>query len=235
MGKLQGNSSFFIPEPPAKPGEAHAPIVQFLLKEVRGNTVFDLGGGEGAYSLELQQAGFDTTVADINAESLAIAEKNGLQTRLLNPDEPLGENFADTVLLIEVLEHVDNPETFLQSAIRAARQRVLFTLPCTNDFRPLFESGLTYAHVAVSDHLWHYSYDELKQLLDNLGVEYTLTMGDYLCPGAAIKLLRNCLQGPFGFLLMLPLRIVNKLGLIPQRYPSRFYGIKDKVDYTKQS
>ncbi len=48
MGKLQGQSSFFVPGPPAKPGEAHKPIVEFLLKEIRGETVLDLGGGEGA-------------------------------------------------------------------------------------------------------------------------------------------------------------------------------------------
>ena len=66
-------------------------------------------------------------------------------------------------------------------------------------------------------------------MLDSLGVDYTLRMDDYLCPGAAIKLLRHCFRGPFGFLLMLPLRIMNKLGLIPKRYPSRFYGIIEKT------
>jgi hypothetical protein len=228
MGKLQGHSSFFVPGPPAKPGEAHKPLVEFLLREVRGETVLDLGGGEGAYSLEMKKAGFDTVVADINEQSLALAEKNGLKIKVLNPAEPLGENLADTVTMIEVLEHVPNPAEFLKSAIGAARKRVLFSLPCTDDFKPLFETGLTYAHIAVSDHLWHFSYAELKALLDELGVKYSLTMGDYLFPGAGIKLLRDCFRGPFGFLLMLPFRVLNKLGLIPKRYPSRFYGIIEK-------
>lgn len=230
MGKLQGQSSFFVPGPPAKPGEAHKPIVDFLLKEIRGETVLDLGGGEGAYSLEMKKAGFDTTVADINEKSLAVAEQNGLKTKLLEPSEPLGENLADTVMMIEVLEHVPDPAEFLKSAIGAARKRVLFSLPCTNDFKTLFECGLSYAHVAVSDHLWHFSYDELKQLLDGLGVEYRLTMGDCLFPGAGIKLLRDCFSGPLGFLLMFPFRVLNKLGVIPKRYPSRFYGIIEKSD-----
>lgn len=234
MGKLQGFSSFFIAGAPAKTGVTHPPIVRFLTKEIRGNSVFDLGGGEGAYSYELKKLGLKTVVADINAASLFVAEKNGLQTRLLKPDESLGENIADTVIIIEVLEHVPNPKQFLQSAIRAAKQRVLFTLPCTNDFNTLFEAGITYAHIAVEDHLWHYSYDEMKELLDSLGIEYKLTMDDYLCPGAAIKLLRHCFKGPIGFLLMLPLRIMNKMGLIPKYYPSRFYGIIEKVDSSKQ-
>ncbi len=230
MGKLQGQSSFFVPGPPAKAGEAHKPLVEFLLREVRGETVLDLGGGEGAYSLELKKAGFDTVVADINEKSLAVAEQNGLKTKLLEPAEPLQENIADTVMLIEVLEHVGSPVEFLKVAIKAAKKRVLFSLPCTDDFKTLFESGLTYAHIAVSDHLWHFSYDEMKQMLDGLGVEYRLTMGDYLFPGAGIKLLRGCFKGPFGFLLMLPFRVLNKLGVIPKRYPSRFYGIIEKSD-----
>lgn len=227
MGKLQGQSSFFVPGPPAKPGEAHRPLVEFLLREVRGETVLDLGGGAGAYSLEMKKAGFDTTVADINEKSLAVAEKNGLKTKLLEPGEPLGENLADTVMMIEVLEHVPNPVDFLKSAIGAAKKRVVFSLPCTDDFNTLFECGLTYAHIAVSDHLWHFSYDEMKQMLDSLGVEYRLMMGDYLFPGAGIRLLRDCFRGPLG-LLMLPFRVLNKLGLIPKRYPSRFYGVIEK-------
>ena len=228
MGKLQGQSSFFVPGPPALPGEAHKPLVEFLLREVRGETVFDLGGGRGAYSLELKKAGFNTTVVDINEESLAVAEQYGLKTRLLEPGEPLGENLADTVMMIEVLEHVPNPVEFLKSAMGAAKKRVVFSLPCTNDFKTLFECGLTYAHIAVSDHLSHFSYDEMKQLLDSLGVEYRLTMGDYLFPGAGIKLLRDCFRGPLGFVMMLPFRVLNKLGLIPKRYPSRFYGVIEK-------
>ena len=179
------------------------------------------------FCLEMKKAGFDTTVADINEKSLAVAEKNGLKTKLLEPGEPLGENLADTVMMIEVLEHVPNPVDFLKSAIGAAKKRVVFSLPCTDDFNTLFECGLTYAHIAVSDHLWHFSYDEMKQMLDSLGVEYRLTMGDYLFPGAGIKLLRGCFKGPLG-LLILPFRVLNKLGLIPKRYPSRFYGIIEK-------
>ncbi|MBR2272368.1 MAG: class I SAM-dependent methyltransferase [Fibrobacter sp.] len=228
MGKLQGQSSFFVPGPPAKPGEAHKPIVDFLLKEVRGKSVLDLGGGEGAYSLEMKKAGFDTTVADINEKSLAVAEQNGLKTKLLEPGESLGENLADTVMMIEVLEHVPDPAGFLKSAVGAAKKRVLFSLPCTDDFKTLFENGLTYAHIAVSDHLWHFSHDELKQLLDSLGEEYRLTMGDYLFPGVGIKFFRDCLSGPLGFILVLPFRVLNKFGVIPKRYPSRFYGIIEK-------
>ena len=209
MGKLQGQSAFFVPGPPALPGEAHRPIVDFLLRETRGKSVLDIGGGRGAYSLELAKAGYNTVVADINSESLKVAEANGLSTRLLQPGESVGEGVADTVMLIEVLEHVPDPKAFLGSAIAAARKRVVFTLPCTDDFELLFGLGLSYAHIAVSDHLWHFS----------------LELGDPLFPSLALSLLGRYLKGPLGYAVRFPLRVANRLGLVPKAIPSRFYGV----------
>lgn len=225
MGKLQGQGSFFRPGPPAVPGQGHRPLIDFLLREVQGPSVVDLGGGEGAYSLELKAAGLDMTVADINEKSLAVAERNGLKTVLLSGGRVLPEKSADTVMMVEVLEHVDDPREFLKMAVSIARKRVVFTLPCTNDFEELFGLGLSYAHVAVSDHLWHFSHAEFKEILDSLGVRYRLEMGDYLFPHLSMHLLRQSLKGPVGFLAMLPVRIANRLGLIKKRIPSRFYGV----------
>jgi len=229
MGKLQGNGSFFVPGPPETPGKAKQFIVKFILENVKGNSILDLGGGKGAYSLELKNAGYDVVVADINAESLSIAEKHGLKTMLLTQEDSLGENVADNVIMIEVLEHVPDPKEFMKSAIKAAKKRVIFTLPCTNDFKLLFDVGLSYHHIAVSDHLWHFSYDELKFVLDSLGVKYNLSMGDYLFPGAIINLLRKCCTNKLVFkFLKWSLLIFNKLGLISKQVPSRFYGIIEK-------
>lgn len=227
MGKLQGQSSFFRPGSPAKPGEAYKPIVDFLLREIKGQSVVDLGGGEGAYSLELSRAGYDVTVADINPESLKVAKENGLKTLLLQQGDTLAEGAVDTVVLIEVLEHVQDPKAFLQSALKAARKRVVFTLPCTEDFDPLFRLGLSYAHVAVSDHLWHFSLQEMRQLLDSLGKTYTLRTGDFLFPHVSMALMRERFRGPLGFAATLPVRIANRLGLVPKGLPSRFYGFID--------
>ena len=227
MGKLQGQSSFFKPGPPAKQGEAHKPIVDFLLREIRGKAVLDVGGGEGAYSLELSRAGYDVVVADISPESLKAAVASGLKTRFLQQDEFLGDGVADTVLLIEVLEHVQDPKAFLQAAVAAARKRVIFTLPCTEDFEPLFRLGVSFAHIAVSDHLWHFSLQEMKQLLDSIGKPYSLQTGDFLFPHVPMALMRAHFRGPLGFLATLPVRIANRLGLISKRIPSRFYGFID--------
>jgi ubiquinone/menaquinone biosynthesis C-methylase UbiE len=231
MGKLQGQSSFFVAGPPAVPGEAHEPIVRFILKEIRGNTVLDIGGGQGAYALELQKAGYRPVVVDVDKNALAVATQNGLEVRAVTPDESIGENVADTVILIEVLEHVADPSLFLQSAIRAAKKRVIFTLPCTDDFVQLFQMGLSYAHIAVSDHLHHFSENELKSLLAQVSCKYRLEKGDFLFPHASMFPLNNAMRWPlFGKLCMFPLRVLNRLGGIQKSIPSRFYGVIDVAE-----
>ena len=60
MGKLQGQSSFFKLGPPAQIGEAHQPIVDFLLKEAIGTSILDIGGGCGSYAIEMKAKGLPT-------------------------------------------------------------------------------------------------------------------------------------------------------------------------------
>lgn len=226
MGKLQGQSSFFVAGPPAVPGEAHKPIVRFILKEIQGNTVLDIGGGQGAYALELRKAGYRPVVVDVDKNALAVAALHGLEVRAVSFDEDLGEKVADSVILIEVLEHVEDPSHFLQSAIRAAKKRVIFTLPCTDDFTPLFQIGLSYAHIAVSDHRYHFSKNELEALLTKLSYPYRLEKGDFLFPHASMLSLRTSMRWPFlGRLCLLPLRILNHVGGVRKTIPSRFYGV----------
>lgn len=226
MGTLIGKSSFFKPGPPEEPGHAYVPIVNFLMRECRGKDVLDIGGGRGAYSFELKKAGYNPLVADISSAALEDARRNGLATRQVSPTEILEEKSVDTVIMIEVLEHVENPKLFLENAVRYARKRVLFTLPCTDDFEELFRLNLSYAHIAVSDHLNHYSRKEMVSLLDSLHVKYRLEFGDFVFPYASIVMLRDSIKCRIlGKLVTLGIRVLNRMGFIEKRIPARFYGI----------
>lgn len=226
MGVLQGHYSLFVPGPPAKPGAASSEIIQFLMKSIRGTEILDLGGGNGAYSLELLHQGLNPFVVDIDENALKVAEGNGIRTRLLVPGEDLGEAIVDTVIMVEVLEHVPNPGPFLVNALRAARSRVLFTLPCTNDFTDLFSLGLTYAHIAVSDHLTHFSDEDLKALLDTTGYRYEFFKAEPIFPNTAIRILRNAFRWRWmARAALFPVKVMNGLGLIRKQFPSRYYGI----------
>lgn len=222
MPKLQGSASFFREGPPAPPGDVHPEIVRFIQDNIAGSSVLDLGGGQGAYAFEIQNMGYDVVVADINADSLKIAGANGLKTTLMQAGETPEAKSTDTVVLIEVLEHVPDPQEFLKMAIQAARKKVLLTVPCSEDFERLFDLGLTYHHIAVTDHLTHFKRKELEAFIQPLAKKYSIQLQDPLFPHGAMSILSNSFRNPWiGKVCMLPLRIANRLGGIKKDYYSR--------------
>jgi SAM-dependent methyltransferase len=189
----------------------------------------DLGGGMGAYALEMRKAGFQVLVVDQDAVALEEAGRQGLPVRQVLPSEDLGEDVADTVVMIEVLEHVADPAAFLNAAVRAARHRVLFTLPCIDDFEELFNLGLSYASIAVTDHLHHFSSEELRRLLGGAHCRLTLDLREPLSPSVAFEMLRSSFRWPgLGRLCLLPLLLLNKTGGLRRRFPTRCYGVVEK-------
>jgi hypothetical protein len=162
-------------------------VTSFILGNATGK-VLDLGGGRGAYSVELKRGGFDVTLGEIDQECLVAAKAEGLEvidTSRTSLDELQGG--FDTVMMLEVLEHIENYEEFLGKALGCARKRFLLTVPCNDDFEELFESGLSYNHIAVSDHLNQFTSRDLSELLDRTGYSYVLERGDFLFQQASTR------------------------------------------------
>jgi hypothetical protein len=229
MAQLIGSSPFFVPGPPAEVGHPSTSVAQFILKNARGR-VLDIGGGNGAYAFELKKRGFSVTVAEVNPAALAAASAAGLDVIDMNRTQwsELKGRF-DTVLLIEVLEHIPDYVEFLSDAFSCASSRLLLTVPCNDDFQSLFAVNLTYNHIAVSDHVNHFTSDDLRNLFGSLPCSYTLERGDPLFPWAFLSLMREQFRDRIlVYSLVLPLRILNKLRLIPRSYPTRCFVVASR-------
>ena len=148
MSQLRSSSPFFNPGPPAQVGQADAEIMAFLKDRVEGD-ILDMGGGRGAYAHALRENGYRITVAEKDPACLDEVQK--LEIPVVNMNTKSWEDLKgafDTVILIEVLEHVENPLEFLGNVLSCARKKVLLTVPCNDDFEELFRLGLTYNHIA---------------------------------------------------------------------------------------
>lgn len=222
MGVLRGSSPFFVPGPPAPPGAPNQEVLAFLSPRVEG-AILDLGGGLGAYSRALRERGHDVTLAEKDVRCLEAAQSAGLPVLDMNALDLAGlRNRFDTVLLVEVLEHVEDPRAFLAAALACARRKLLLTVPCTDDFAALFASGLTYNHVAVSDHLHHFTSGDIAAMLEELKCRYVLGKEAHLFPGVLLDLMMRCLgDGRLARLSLLPFRLANRLGMVPRALPSR--------------
>jgi ubiquinone/menaquinone biosynthesis C-methylase UbiE len=98
----------------------------FLLEHVRpGQSVLDLGAGDGAFAAEMARAGCSVVAVDVAEEALrrARARVAGLDARVAVEGEPLPleEDSVDVVWAGEVLEHVADVVGLLAEVRRVLR------------------------------------------------------------------------------------------------------------------
>lgn len=132
-----------------------------------GREVLDLGCGLGGYALALAERGFAVRGLDVQADYVERARALGVRADLYDGEGiPLGDRAVDTVMLVEVLEHVEDPAALLREARRVARRGVLVTTPNgTQDFAP---APVEFSHVLDVDHRRLYTAASLTALLDEV-------------------------------------------------------------------
>ncbi len=225
MSQLRSSSPFFNPGPPAEVGQADVEIMAFLKERVEGE-ILDMGGGRGAYAHALQECGYQITLAEKNPTCLEEVQRLGIPVLDMNV-KSWGDlkGMFDTVILIEVLEHVEDPLEFLGNILSCARKKVLLTVPCNDDFEELFRLGLTYNHIAVSDHIQQFTSRDITQLFEKLGCRYEIHKGGHLFPQSVFPILRKTMKKhPAAELALLPIRLLNKLGVLEKQFPVRIFA-----------
>ena len=102
------------------------PIVN-LLKKHSATKVLDLGCGNGAFTHLLKQQGFNIEGFDGSASGIQIAQKNYSDTQFSQLDLVTGEipekyyQKFDSIVSVEVIEHLLLPRMLMQNAMRALK------------------------------------------------------------------------------------------------------------------
>jgi len=168
-----------------KEGYASPLLLDFAAQHA-GKTILDLGCATGEYCLNLEKMGFECTGVDINPQYVEKARKNGVKA-FLAPGEDLdfADNSFDTVLLFEVLEHVEKPQNILKEAKRVARKNVLITVPNCSQLSQLGQFNLTYEHLLEKDHVNFFTKTDLENLIAQNFHKFKVKEGDEIKLGAA--------------------------------------------------
>ena len=123
-------------------GEILRQRIDWMVDQARGPRILDLGCSEGVLEILLARKGFNVTGVDINAEALAFArdllarepEEVRARVRFIHGDlaqARLLDDRFDTLVMGEILEHLEDPQTLLNRSLDLIRPdgRVIITTP----------------------------------------------------------------------------------------------------------
>lgn len=150
-----------------------SPLDHYRFKLVRrhiyGKSVLDVGCARGDF-LKLIKP--DYQIAGIEVTKQRVEDCNKILgqdvVRLCNLEEEidLEDNCYDTVVSMEVLEHLVDPQETLQHLIRISRKRVIITVPCDEKIQWLLCVHCA-RYTPLSGHLHSFNEVKIKSLLDN--------------------------------------------------------------------
>ena len=123
-------------------GEILRQRIDWMVDQARGPRILDVGCSEGVLEILLARKGFNVTGVDINAEALAFArdllarepEEVRSRVRFVHGDlaqARLLDDRFDTLVMGEILEHLEDPQTLLNRSLDLIRPngRVIITTP----------------------------------------------------------------------------------------------------------
>lgn len=144
--------------------------LEYLKKYVVGKTVLDIGCGKGWYSVFLKDRGFDVYALDIEKQF----EDERINFTLASAQTlPYPDHSFDTVLMWDVLEHIEDEQLILQHVARVCRKRLILSVPNQDD-RNLNWYNLTYQHFKDKSHFREYGLEEIQDKLRSAGFRILL-------------------------------------------------------------
>lgn len=170
-----------VPEMPNIEASIHFARYAIAKSLVKDKKVLDIACGEGYGSYLLKRAGakevvgVDVSTAAINRARQSL-DSEGIQFVLsdaIGMHQHYPDEYFDVVVSCETIEHVENPDAYLQSLKKLAKKNALFIITCPNDYWYYPE-----IHQSNPYHLRKYRFKEFQQLATSvLGENVTWSIG----------------------------------------------------------
>ena len=126
-GKILKRENIYGSGPPSP--AVSEEVLNYLAKYA-GPRILDIGCGIGAYMKRLNSYGYECEGIETNQDYVSACLKDGLKAQPMSAQAlQFSPDSFDTVIMIEVLEHLPEPIVALQEAFRVAKKNVLISVP----------------------------------------------------------------------------------------------------------
>jgi len=145
--------------------------VDFIKKNIVGQSVLDVGCGNGFLAKILSEGGANITGIDISLNKNLKNVKNRNLHYIEGDAEslPFDDCEFDTVVSAAVLEHVLNPTKMIQEMRRVCKKRLILVVPREREYRYGFNN-----HIRFFPYIY-----SLQRLMNNDGDYSKTTMGEH--------------------------------------------------------
>ena len=139
-----------------------------------GCKILDFGCGTGEFINEMKTHGWIVSGVEPSPVARQRAEEKKLE--IAESLDSLKENSFDVISLWHVLEHLHNPNEYLEKFHQLLKQNGTLVVAVPNP--ESYDASVYKDHWAAYDvprHLWHFSHSNMKRILDQNGFQLLLT------------------------------------------------------------
>lgn len=149
-------------------GPPHTHVSEKMLNIVSkyaGPKILDIGCGHGINCIELIKRGFQCVGIEANKEYAQEAQKHieAYHMRAEKMDFP--DKAFDTVVMMEVLEHIDDPYAAMEEVVRVARKNLILSVPNLEPLEVCVEYNVIMHHFFEATHQNFFTKPMLERFL----------------------------------------------------------------------
>ncbi len=146
---------------------------------IKSGTVLDLGCGDGLFMTLLREKNVNTFGLDISEVAVNICREKKLAAQVFDftsNELPYQEQSFDHVVMLDVLEHLYQPEKLLAEAARVAKEDIIFSVPNFNSLPARWQ--VLKGQVALNNkpnkgHVYWFNYEIIHTMLQKNGLVAT--------------------------------------------------------------
>lgn len=150
------------------PGPPHKHFSQKMVNLVQkhaGDKILDIGCGHGVNCMELNKRGFKCIGIEANKSHSIEAQKHIEAYHMQAEKLEFPDKSFDTVIMLEVLEHLEDPHAALKEIVRVTRKNLVLSVPNLSPLKTCVEYNVIMHHFFEPTHLNFFTEYMLERFL----------------------------------------------------------------------